>query len=279
MLDSLLARQLESGGWSFRGTGSAWTEPTCYSLLALLASGQKDSSAFRKGAEWLKSRQKPDGSWTPRDGVTDSTWVTALAGLACGSANLDFNRKGCTDWLLAQTGRETSFVERLRTYLLGASPDPAFAHDGWPWFPGAAAWVTPTAVTVLALQKLGSGDSRIAQRVSEGREFLLARRCRDGGWNHGSTKALGYDADSYPETTGIAMLALSGAPAAANALPSLKHHLETCRSLEGACWLTLGMLAHGQPVTAPAISGKNGTIETALSVIVPIAIGGKNVFL
>src|ERR1019366_5152324 len=115
-------------------------------------------------------------------------------------------------WAVAQTGRESGWVNRIRQLMMGGDSADSTSYNGWPWYPGTAAWVAPTALSILALQKLArSGRADIASlrnRIEEGRDFLLARRCRDGGWNHGSTKALGYDSDSYPVTTGLALLAL-----------------------------------------------------------------------
>src|SRR5206468_10714383 len=137
------------------------------------------------------------------------TWVSALA-LLLPREITTADRSRAAAWLLAQTGRESSWVSRVRQWMLGVRVDVSQQFDGWPWYPGAAAWVTPTALTILALEKLnaGGGDARVRERMEQGRAFLLARKCRDGGWNHGSTRALGYDSGSYPETTGVALLAL-----------------------------------------------------------------------
>src|SRR5271156_4197914 len=110
----LLETQNPDGGWSYHRGGSSWTEPTCYALLALAADGRSVSEAAQRGVRWLAERQRSDGGWAPRPGVEESTWVTALVfflprGMARG---VDHDRAAA--WLLAQTGRESSFVERLR---------------------------------------------------------------------------------------------------------------------------------------------------------------------
>ena len=134
--------------------------------------------------------------------------------------------------------------------MMGNRPDSPLQDPGWPWFPGTAAWVVPTAMTVLALGALRKKETspELEQRLVSGRNFLLSRACRDGGWNHGSSRALGYESDSYPETTGVALLALPGqsASALAAALSTASRHLRSCRSHSGASWLQLGLLAHGR---------------------------------
>jgi hypothetical protein len=279
----LLDLQNADGGWSYRQGGGSWTEPTCYALLALAADGFAASDAARRGARWLSAFRRPDGGWAPRETVPESTWVTALVLLLPDELVAGEARLQASHWLLAQTGRESGFVRRLRMRLLGAPADPAQAFDGWPWYPGAAAWVAPTAISILALEKISrqAEAPAVRERIVQGREFLLARRCRDGGWNHGSTKALGYDSDSYPETTGTALLALHGsdAPEMTAAVAVAEKHLAGCRSLEAASWLTLGLLARGRRPVLPDLADHGGTNEIALASLAQSAVAGKNLLV
>jgi len=282
--EDLLNRQNSDGGWGYHGSGS-WTEPTCFALLALAAGGLAGSDAVARGALWLARCQRSDGGLAPRESVAESTWLTALALLLPArllpEGGLDRKRAGI--WVLHQTGRESGWVNRLRLWMLGANPQDSLTFDGWPWFPGAAAWVIPTAFSILALEKLGreDGGAEFGGRVAQGRAFLLARRCKDGGWNHGSTKALGYDSDSYPETTGIALLALHGSGEAemSQALTRGEQHLAMCQSNEAAMWLTLGLLVHGRKVAAPPLAAHGTIMETALSALADTALHGRNFFL
>jgi len=297
MIEDLLDQQNLDGGWSYRPGGVSWTEPTSYSLLALLAAGRSPADEnVRRAVGWIASRQNADRGWSPQKGVVESTWVTALVLLLPpslrppdGISEINFAR--AESWVQSQTGRESGFWYQLRLRLLGAQVDPAQAFDGWPWFPGAAAWVTPTALSILALEKLqrrvpaANRNTDLDRRLQQGRAYLLARRCRDGGWNHGSTHALGYDSDSYPETTGLALLALHGAAADADqaqlagALESARRHLANCDSLEAASWLTLALSAHGDTPRAPQQTAHGGTNEIALAVIATEALKGRNVFV
>jgi len=280
--EDLLNRQNSDGGWGYHGGGS-WTEPTCYALLALAAGDLAGSEAARRGALWLARCQRPDGGLAPRESVAESTWLTALALLLPAGLAGGLDRRRAGSWVLHQTGRESGWLFRLRLWMLGASPQDSFAFDGWPWFPGTAAWVIPTAISILALEKLGreGGGSELSGRAAQGRAFLLARRCSDGGWNHGSTKALGYDSDSYPEATGIALLALHGSagPEVSLAVTRGEQHLARCQSSEAANWLTLGLLAHGRNATAPPLAAHGTTMEIALSALADTALHGRNFFL
>jgi hypothetical protein len=279
---SLLEHQNSDGGWGYHGGGS-WTEPTCYALLALAASGLGGSDAFGRGAQWLARRQGADGGFVPRESVDESTWVTALVLLLPAELTPGLGRDRASAWLVSQTGRESGWLHRLRLRLLGVRSDVSLAFDGWPWYPGAAAWVTPTAVSILALEKLDRlhGDASIRERIAQGRAFLLARRCRDGGWNHGSTRALGYDSDSYPETTGAALLALHAidAPEVAAAVAVAERHLSRAQSLEAASWLTLALIARGRRPPTVELPSHGGTMEIALAALARKAGEGLNLFL
>ena len=274
--------------------GSSWTEPTCYALLALAAGDVSSvqaaprAEANRRGMQWLASRQRRDGGWAPRESVDESTWVTALVLLLPPDLAAGIDRNRASHWLLEQTGRESGVVYRLRLrFLLESRPDPTQQFDGWPWYPGTAAWVVPTALTLLALEKFdrnGAGnDGQVQKRIGEGNSFLLARRCRDGGWNHGSTHSLGYDSDSYPETTGLALLALHGAASSeiGAALQVAERHLSESRSLEATGWLKLGLLAHGRSPSAVSVMSHQGTVAVAVAAAWPMktARQGRNLFV
>jgi hypothetical protein len=145
--------------------------------------------------------------------------------------------------------------------------------------------VTPTALTLLSLLKwVKRKPSReIELRISQGRQFLLARSCPDGGWNHGAARALGYDALSYPETTGVALLALHGirSPVVEKGLAVAERHFHTCRSVQGRSWLALGLLAHGR---MPAAGWRDtlpcrNAMDAAMLLLAEAAAQGRNAFL
>ncbi len=280
MIDSawFLARQNPDGGWPYVAGGSA-VEPTAYTLLALSAAGEDASEAFRRGLQWLIALQRPDGGFPPFPNVSQSSWVTALALLLPGQAFSSIHREKAVRWVLSQAGRESSWVQRLRMALLGTRDELDVSSDGWPWISGAAAWVMPTALTVVALRKAGSRDARAAARIRSGQAFLLARRCADGGWNHGASKALGYEAGSYPELTGIALLGLAGMPSGRfeSSIAVAERHLTQTRSVEAASWLQLGLLAHRRrPLDTAVRTAPRTTQEAAVSALSELALGGRN---
>lgn len=274
--------QNPDGGWPYQSGGASWTEPTCYALLALASAGLAATDGAGRGVRWLAQRQRSDGGFTPRESVSESTWLTALALLLPQEMARGFDRDRAVNWVLSQTGRESGWVYRVRLMFMGERSDTSLSFDGWPWYPGASAWTIPTALSILALEKLvPESNHTLAARIAEGRSFLIARRCRDGGWNHGSTKSLGYDSDSYPETTGLALLALHGsrAPEIAPALLRAEEQLGSCRSYSAASWLRLGLLAHGRAPSAPQFPVRGQTTELALGILADAAQEGRNGFL
>jgi squalene cyclase len=284
----LLSRQNGDGGWGYRRTTS-WTEPTCLALLALAARQVSAANSQAAGRRWLEKSYRKDGGWAPRPSVDESTWVTALAVLAGQEQGREQDPDQGIDWLLRQTGRESTILERVREFLLGVKPEYAEGTVGWSWYPGTAAWCVPTAVTILALQKWArnSGADAIHKRIQEGREALLARICPDGGWNHGASRALGTDASSYPETTGVVLLALNGVegpPAKSKVdrgIAAALRHYEQCRAIQGRSWLALALLAHGSRPGPIRIAGVacHDAMDAALLILAEAAVEGRNAFL
>jgi len=247
-LDRLAHYQNSDGGWPYR-RGASWTEPTAYAVLALLAAGESEKS--RRGIAWLLKMRRKDGGWPACAGVDESGWTTALVAMLPPDILGPDVHHDAIEWLLGETGEESSWVYRLRAYLSGSPPPPEQSAPGWPWVPGAAAWVGPTSLALLALNRQmtrsGAPTPRIQKRLAEGRRFLLNRMCRSGGWNHGSVNALGYPADAYPETTGMALTALRGLRARQieGSVGLAARFLAECRSADAFNWLRLGLAAHG----------------------------------
>jgi len=282
-LSPIAARQLPDGGWGY-GRDS-WTEPTALALLALSAEAGQHKMSVRAGIDWLRRARRPDGGWPPNPRVDQSvTWATSLALLTIGTLTGEPCTSG-VQWLLDTSGGERGIAFRL-IQLIQKNPDRG-GFEGWPWYPGTSAWVAPTAMAIRALEKTRSSqpshmDRRIRERVQSGRDFLMARRCADGGWNHGSSRPLGYEAESYAETTGVALLGLTGVPRAVLE-PSLRRaevEFAASRSAQGRAWLRLALLTHGQgiPVGGSEPPGRDVT-DVALNAIAQAAQQGRNVFI
>ena len=264
-------RQNRDGGWAYN-KGCSWTEPTVLALLAQSVT-QVDRPVFEAGLKFLYSMQRGDGGLSPQPDVAESTWVTALAALlpeeAIGAGRL----KQALAWLEGQTGRESTWRYKLQQRFAGNDEK---YPDGWPWFPGAAAWVIPTSLGVLAFERAmkRAESSRLQDRINSGKEFLYSHICADGGWNHGSNRALGRDGDSYPETTGIALTALRNAPERQiieRGKAAARRHLTTCRSAEGIAWLRMGLAAHGEIAQTQAAATLRTTVDAALTEIANVS--------
>lgn len=245
-VESVAGRQNPDGGWPYVH-GASWTEPTVYSILAMFAAGEKDSA--RRGIQWLRRVARRDGGFAPQAGVEESNWVTALVAMLPPDELGAATHGSAIRWLLNTTGSETTVVFRLRQWLLGNARPPEQAFSGWPWTPGATAWVGPTSLGILALERENrrNPSAAIRERIAGGRQFLLMRTCFEGGWNHGAPRALGYESGAYPETTGMALAALRGVdtPKVRNAIDVAQRFLAGCRSADAINWLRLGLMAHG----------------------------------
>lgn len=283
------SRQNGDGGWAYN-KGCSWTEPTAFVLLAQTAT-QIDRPSFEAGLKFLRSTQRKDGGWSPQPDVAESSWVTAAAALLPEEAIGADRMKRALGWLEDQTGRDSSWSYKFMVWRSGDnSPHP----DGWPWFPGASAWVTPTSMGILAFERaLRRGDNRgLRKRVESGRAFLFQHVCADGGWNHGSNNALGRDGDSYPETTGVALTALAGVAGSAQAesvargynqarivdrgMTAARRHLSECRTAEGIAWLRMGLAAHGERPAPIAAAAPRTMLDVALTTL---ASASKNPLL
>jgi len=281
-IPELLQQQNPDGGWSYRRGGS-WTEPTVYAVLALAGAG--DSAAAERGLQWIRAAQRDDGGWQARPGVGESCWVTSLAALLPAQRLGEERHRRATAWLSATTGMESSVLYRVRQWMMGGQTSSQTTAPGRPWVPGSAAWVIPTSLGILALDR----ENRLrpvpglASRIDAGRRFLFNRMCKGGGWNHGSTRALGYESGAYPETTGMALAALRGCHGwqTDQSLAVALRFLDQCRTADALNWLRLGLAAQGrmpEGYRAPPGIAYRTVPEVATSVLADGAVAGKSVF-
>lgn len=140
---------------------------TGFVALSLASCGLAEHAVARRALDFLRSGQRPDGSW-PID--TDlATWLTTLAIKGLGTempANL---RAPLRRWLLDQQYRER--------HPFTASPP-----GGWGWTnrPGAVPDADDTAGALLALRHLDP-DEETRRAAERGIVWLLNLANRDGG--------------------------------------------------------------------------------------------------
>lgn len=200
----LAQTQNPDGGWGYSPGHTSYVEPTALVLLAFGGSGQ---DVLARGRRWLLAAQREDGAWGVDSRGYSPSWMTAWAvwALATCTGEIDCAQalaKGTT-WLLAEPTLkvEEATVYAQARHLLGIDP----ALQGWPWQPGEAAWVFPTALTLLALVAAGI---RQHPRLDQGLLYLLDRACPDGGWNFGNPAMFGKRLPALIPETAMALLAL-----------------------------------------------------------------------
>lgn len=250
----LLAAQAPDGSWGYRPGGSGYVEPTALAILALLqerAQASETLAAMRRAAEWLRGLQRADGSWGISAADDSPSWMTAYALWALLRA----------DGALGGGGFRQPIDGALRWLLADASPavSPRDLGDmrwtlridgslvGWPWVPGDADWVFPTAISAVAAGVAGRAD---ATRVRQGVAFLQDRACEGGGWNVGNPYMFDKAFSPTVADTAATLLALKAAgegssPAATAGLARLRELLRDTRSPLGLAWGALAIRAYG----------------------------------
>jgi hypothetical protein len=200
----LLQSQNVDGGWGYRVNGMSYVEPTAAVMMALT-----DPQARAQGRDFLFSLQRADGGWGIAAIDTESGWMTAWAVRAL----VDFVEarpqvEQGARWLMAVRGLQIIDQTERQTIQKLDHIDPALA--GWPWLPGDASWVHPTALAMMALIESGYRDHA---RVQEGARYLFDRAVESGGWNIGNPVMVGQAMPATIHDTAIALLALRAAAA------------------------------------------------------------------
>lgn len=178
--DFLLAAQTEEGGWGYAAGQMPGVEPTSAVLIA--AKHHSQEAAFQKATSWLLDIQHQDGGWGMNPDDPESCWLTAWAVWALAETGHQGEAIGRgVEWLLNEPVLQINNMDDLAAGEKVANID--FSLRGWPWQPGEASWVEPTALSILALTAAGE---LATPRLMEATRYLENRRCPGGGWNVGN---------------------------------------------------------------------------------------------
>jgi hypothetical protein len=246
LIASLLAKRNPDGGFAYR-SGASWTEPTAFAVLALSSAGYT-SHEMDEAHRWILETQNSDGGWSAGPRTGESCWVTNTALLALSDQDLS-SESGtkALAWVTAQTSADPGMLAKFVRWIQRDSTEDC--EGGAPWFPGTSAWVYPSCMMMVLLNRAArlTGRSDFKTRMVEAQKYLLARRLPDGGWNHGGWHAPGESVVSYPETTGLAILALKNyaGPELQASIRLAEQMLPRVPSGQAWSWLSLGLFAYG----------------------------------
>ncbi len=244
--DELMKQRRGSSAWSYRCNHAPSVEPTALACLALIASGDEQTSntdieTSHEAARWLAVIQRSDGSLPVSAGLPSPGWTTPYA-LLLWSALPGYQEaeSRAQTWLLCREG----VVSRINK-----GPEKVVGHDpslvGWPWVEATHSWLEPTALAILALcQERLAGHPR----VQAGVDLIFDRALQAGGWNYGNKAAFGTELRPQPGPTGLALLALAAAGArsgaVSRALTYLREAVPALRAPVSLGWAILGLRAH-----------------------------------
>jgi len=245
----LLDAQNDDGGWGYAAGHASTVEATAAALLALATDA---TDAANRASDWLLTTQNPDGGWGLTSEDAASGWQTAWAVLALQQVSpaAEAARRG-VDWLLNVPLMPRNEEEDIRWVKATLGIDPTLR--GWPWLPGQAGWVEPTALTILALAPLVQ-QPEIRARLDEAVRYLEDRRCVGGGWNVGNPVMFSSPLPARACPTAWVLLALASfAPAAVQTddLTTLRQEMASDGSASALSWGLLALHALDQD-DAPA---------------------------
>ena len=244
----LVSAQNDDGGWGFHPDTESRVEPTCWALRALTnVLVTVSPECIRRGRQFLRGGQLPDGSWPASRGATTGSWVTSLAcsvlsDLSESSAAVTSGLK----WLCDDYPRDSSLWRRIIGRF--RSGPPLAEHDdsfrGWGWTPRTSSWVEPTSFAILALRERPEEwrPATASQRCELAVSLLYDRMCPGGGWNCGNPRVYGVAGEPLVLSTAWALLAVHDLPAHGSKLASLEWLKRSYGSIQSPASLSVARI-------------------------------------
>ena len=269
----------KEGGWGYQGGKQAFIEPTSYAILALLHRAEKHQRLIDSGVNFIKSCQCADGTWGIKPGDGGGTWLVAKAILALYAARQTEAAQKLCQYLLSikdgYDGRVTAELKNMNKKIFRLD---ITAH-GWPYTPGTASWVEPTAYAILALAVCGYP---LMGRQREAIRYLETRKTTTGGWNYGNPYVFDQVFPAFPLPTAAALIALrragvspksqllqKGLKTLTDKVPRLVSHRSI--ALTALCLAEFGSKAHQEALLNQLCLNKAGWLSRRDPVVTSLA--------
>ena len=194
--------------WGYRNDRGPSAEPTALACLGLWSCRSHSPpearrGAIQRGADWLQTLQKADGSLGIAPSLPSPCWTTPHAILLWNARSGTGRRgdgeppSGCSTRRGVRRSRRGLPRQRGR-----ARPDAGglALGRGHPLLARADGHGHPGP---------GAGRPGNHPRVAEGIRVVLDRALAQGGWNYGNTSVFGRQLRPQPGPTGLALLALA----------------------------------------------------------------------
>jgi hypothetical protein len=191
---------LKEGGFCIRPAAAYRADATAWAAIALKTM-QIHKPAVMAACRRLAHSQMEDGRVALSPDYPIASWPTSLAIMAWeGFPEFEKQKLQAVRFLLSTSGNR---FKNAKQSILGHNT----SIMGWPWIDDTHSWVEPTSLALFALEITRNGNHN---RAKEARKMLMNRQLNKGGWNYGNTSVFGQELRPMPDSTGMALEALSG---------------------------------------------------------------------